>query len=87
MERANSFEKTPQFLTVKGFYSRFRYFAFATQPEAGVTAYAQPWRDNLHYWVVRDFSKINPLQLICQRQCTDFKFLTQLLFQNIAKKL
>jgi len=31
----NLFEKTPQFLTVKGFYSRFRYFAFATARGAG----------------------------------------------------
>lgn len=29
------FEKTPHFLTVKGFYSHFRHFAFATIPKVG----------------------------------------------------
>ena len=40
-------EKTPHFLTVKGFYSRFRHFTFATALQR-VTASVQPRRDDLH---------------------------------------
>jgi len=31
----NTFEKTPHFHTVKGFYSHFRHFAFAATREGG----------------------------------------------------